>query len=102
MDPKPTLLLAGEEDLLYVGLLRFLPEAAFPRLPLPDVWLQISPALQHRGAAHVCQLRPAGVSARGKSSGTTFCIVSYCLTVHFLTPACTKRLTKFRVLAVFV
>lgn len=64
------LLLSGEEDLLHVGLLRFLPEAAFSGLSLPDVWLQIPPALQHRGAAHVCQLRPAGVSAHGKPSRT--------------------------------
>lgn len=73
LDPNFTLLLAGEEDLLHVGLLRFLPEAAFPGLPLPDMWLQIPPALQHRGSAHVCQLRPAGVSAHGKSNGTEPC-----------------------------
>lgn len=64
------LLLSGEEDILHIGLLRFLPEAAFPGIPLPDVWLQIPPALQHGGAAHVCQLRPARVSACGKHSGS--------------------------------
>lgn len=66
LDPNFMLLLAGEEDLLHIGLLWFLPEAAFPGLPLPDMWLQISPALQHWGAAHVCQLRPAWVSAHGE------------------------------------
>lgn len=56
----------GKKDLLHVGFLWLLPEAAVPGLSLPDVWLQVPPALQHWSPANVCQLRPAGVSAPEK------------------------------------
>lgn len=35
----------GTENVLHVSVLRLLPEAAVPGLPLPDLWLQIPPAL---------------------------------------------------------
>lgn len=48
--------LIGEEDLLHTGLLRLLQKAAVPGFPLSDLWLQVPPALQHRGSPYVCQL----------------------------------------------
>lgn len=69
-------LFTGAKDVLYVGLLRLLSEAAVPGFPLPDVRLQVSPALQHRGPAHVCQLRSAGVSVIVSASLNYF---AYCV-----------------------
>ena len=35
----------GTKNILHVSVLRLLSKAAFPGIPMPDVWLQISPAL---------------------------------------------------------
>lgn len=59
--------LIGEEDLLHTGLLRLLQKAAVPGFPLSDLWLQVPPALQHRGPPYVCQLWPARVSHKSRS-----------------------------------
>lgn len=71
--------LTGEEDLLHTGLLWLLQKAAVPGFPLSDLWLQVPPALQHRGSPHVCQLWPARVSdtrgARMKNSWSWIVLV---------------------------
>lgn len=35
----------GTKNILHISILRLLPKAAFPGIPVPDVRLQISPAL---------------------------------------------------------
>lgn len=35
----------GTKNILHISILRLLSKAPFPGIPVPDMWLQISPAL---------------------------------------------------------
>lgn len=77
--------LTGEEDLFHTGLLWLLQKAAFPGFPLSDLWLQVPPALQHRGSTHVRQLWPTRVSHTHRHYHVA---VTRCTSVHRLECYC--------------